>query len=134
MAAIAPVLFKNFMQFDASDPHWINCDRFILSNRHGSMLLYSQVGLLELAKQPGGVAQACRVGYSRDSFYTGSATPTSTAAACQGLQSPTPRFRETQSRARPHANRGRQGVCEKAPREFAPTGPPLPASFTLTNI
>ena len=41
MADIATVLFKDFMQFDASDPHWIDRDRFILSNGHGSMLLYS---------------------------------------------------------------------------------------------
>ena len=41
MADIATVLFKEFMQFDASDPHWINRDRFILSNGHASMLLYS---------------------------------------------------------------------------------------------
>jgi transketolase len=41
MADIATVLFKDFMQFDAADPHWINRDRFILSNGHASMLLYS---------------------------------------------------------------------------------------------
>jgi transketolase len=41
MADIATVLFKDFMQFDAADPHWIDRDRFILSNGHGSMLLYS---------------------------------------------------------------------------------------------
>src|SRR6201746_2745205 len=41
MADIATVLFKDFMQFDASDPHWIDRDRFILSNGHASMLLYS---------------------------------------------------------------------------------------------
>ena len=41
MADIATVLFKEFMQFDAADPHWIDRDRFILSNGHGSMLLYS---------------------------------------------------------------------------------------------
>ena len=41
MADIATVLFRDFMQFDAADPHWIDRDRFILSNGHGSMLLYS---------------------------------------------------------------------------------------------
>jgi transketolase len=41
MADIATVLFKDFMQFDASDPHWVDRDRFILSNGHASMLLYS---------------------------------------------------------------------------------------------
>ena len=41
MADIAVVLFKEFMKFDASDPHWLDRDRFILSNGHASMLLYS---------------------------------------------------------------------------------------------
>jgi transketolase len=41
MADIATVLFKDFMQFDAADPHWFDRDRFILSNGHASMLLYS---------------------------------------------------------------------------------------------
>ncbi len=46
MADIATVLFKDFMKFDAADPHWIDRDRFILSNGHGSMLLYSLMYLL----------------------------------------------------------------------------------------
>ena len=41
MADIATVLFKDFMQFDAAEPHWPDRDRFILSNGHASMLLYS---------------------------------------------------------------------------------------------
>ncbi|KWO48531.1 transketolase [Burkholderia sp. MSMB1459WGS] len=41
LADVATVLFKEFMQFDASDPHWIDRDRFVLSNGHASMLLYS---------------------------------------------------------------------------------------------
>src|ERR1700761_5344708 len=41
MADIATVLFKDFLQFDAADPHWLDRDRFVLSNGHASMLLYS---------------------------------------------------------------------------------------------
>src|ERR1700753_109753 len=41
MADIATVLFSDFMKFDAADPHWFDRDRFLLSNGHGSMLLYS---------------------------------------------------------------------------------------------
>ena len=41
MADIATVLFRDFMQFDAADPHWFDRDRFVLSNGHASMLLYS---------------------------------------------------------------------------------------------
>src|SRR5580692_11152085 len=41
MADIATILFKDFMLFDAADPHWFDRDRFVLSNGHASMLLYS---------------------------------------------------------------------------------------------
>ncbi|MEK6347004.1 MAG: transketolase [Burkholderia sp.] len=41
MADIATVLFRDFLKFDAADPHWFDRDRFLLSNGHGSMLLYS---------------------------------------------------------------------------------------------
>ena len=41
MADIATVLFKNHLKFDPNDPKWIDKDRFILSNGHGSMLLYA---------------------------------------------------------------------------------------------
>jgi len=52
MADIATVLFKDFMQFDAADPHWIDRDRFILSNGHGSMLLYSLLYLTSYQDMP----------------------------------------------------------------------------------
>lgn len=52
MADIAVVLFKDFMKFDAADPHWIDRDRFILSNGHGSMLLYSLLYLLGYRDMP----------------------------------------------------------------------------------
>ena len=41
MADIATVLYQNHLKFDPSDPKWIDRDRFVLSNGHGSMLLYS---------------------------------------------------------------------------------------------
>ncbi|HVJ55914.1 MAG TPA: transketolase [Aliidongia sp.] len=41
MADIATVLFKDFLNFDPKDPHWFDRDRFLISNGHGSMLLYS---------------------------------------------------------------------------------------------
>ena len=52
MADIATVLFKDFMRFDAADPHWIDRDRFILSNGHGSMLLYSLLYLTGYEDMP----------------------------------------------------------------------------------
>jgi transketolase len=49
MADIAAVLFTQFLKFDAADPGWPDRDRFVLSNGHGSMLLY---GLLHLLGYP----------------------------------------------------------------------------------
>lgn len=45
MADIAEVLWNDFMSHSPSNPHWVNRDRFILSNGHGSMLLYSLLHL-----------------------------------------------------------------------------------------
>ncbi len=45
MADIATVLWKKFLKFNPKNPHWFNRDRFILSNGHGSMLLYSLLHL-----------------------------------------------------------------------------------------
>ncbi|MDR3528857.1 MAG: transketolase [Rhizomicrobium sp.] len=41
MADVATVLFTKFLKFDAAHPEWPDRDRFVLSNGHGSMLLYS---------------------------------------------------------------------------------------------
>jgi transketolase len=41
MADIAVVLFSEFLKFDPDDPYWFDRDRFLISNGHGSMLLYS---------------------------------------------------------------------------------------------
>ncbi len=41
MADVATVLFQRFLKFDPADPAWPDRDRFVLSNGHGSMLLYA---------------------------------------------------------------------------------------------
>ncbi len=41
MADIAEVLWNDFMQHNPVNPHWVNRDRFLMSNGHGSMLIYS---------------------------------------------------------------------------------------------
>ena len=45
MADIATVLFKEHLKFDPSDPLWKDRDRLIISNGHGSMLLYAALYL-----------------------------------------------------------------------------------------
>jgi len=46
LAPVAYALWQDFLRFDPQDPIWPNRDRFVLSNGHASMLLYS---LLHLA-------------------------------------------------------------------------------------
>ncbi|VXC93690.1 Transketolase [Burkholderia sp. 8Y] len=45
MAEIATALFTRHMKFNPADPQWPDRDRFVLSNGHGSMLLYSLLHL-----------------------------------------------------------------------------------------
>lgn len=45
MAPAAYVLWQRFLRFDPADPIWPNRDRFVLSNGHASMLLYSLLHL-----------------------------------------------------------------------------------------
>lgn len=45
MAEIGVSLWKNHLHHNPNNPNWINRDRFVLSNGHGSMLLYSLLHL-----------------------------------------------------------------------------------------
>jgi transketolase len=45
MADIAEVLWNDFLSHNPANPKWFNRDRFVLSNGHGSMLLYSLLHL-----------------------------------------------------------------------------------------
>ncbi len=45
MADIAQVVWGDFMRHNPQNPDWSNRDRFVLSNGHGSMLLYSLLHL-----------------------------------------------------------------------------------------
>lgn len=49
MADIAEVLWNDFLKHNPNNPEWADRDRFVLSNGHGSMLLYS---LLHLTGYP----------------------------------------------------------------------------------
>src|SRR5258706_15530455 len=45
LAPVAYCLWQQFLRYDPADPVWPNRDRFILSNGHASMLLYSMLHL-----------------------------------------------------------------------------------------
>ncbi|SBT61870.1 Transketolase 1 [Plesiomonas shigelloides] len=45
MADIAEVLWRDFLKHNPSNPAWADRDRFVLSNGHGSMLIYSLLHL-----------------------------------------------------------------------------------------
>ena len=49
--ALAPVVYKlwqEVLRYDPAQPHWLNRDRFVLSNGHASMLLYAILHLAEV--------------------------------------------------------------------------------------
>src|SRR5206468_5921791 len=45
MAEIAVALWTRHLRHDPTDPHWPDRDRFVLSNGHGSMLIYALLHL-----------------------------------------------------------------------------------------
>ncbi|WP_341270587.1 transketolase [Morganella morganii] len=45
MADIAEVLWRDYLKHNLANPHWSDRDRFVLSNGHGSMLIYSLLHL-----------------------------------------------------------------------------------------
>ena len=52
MADIAEVLWNDFLRHNPANPHWCDRDRFVLSNGHGSMLIYA---LAHLSGYPLGI-------------------------------------------------------------------------------
>jgi transketolase len=45
MADIAEVLWNRHLRHNPTNPHWLDRDRFVLSNGHGSMLIYALLHL-----------------------------------------------------------------------------------------
>ncbi|POD98721.1 transketolase, partial [Pectobacterium odoriferum] len=45
MADIAEVLWRDYLNHNPANPNWANRDRFVLSNGHASMLIYSLLHL-----------------------------------------------------------------------------------------
>ena len=52
MADIAEVLWNDYLRHNPANPHWCDRDRFVLSNGHGSMLIYA---LAHLSGYPLGI-------------------------------------------------------------------------------
>jgi transketolase len=45
MADLAQAIWGEHLKFNPGNPHWADRDRFVLSNGHGSMLLYAVLHL-----------------------------------------------------------------------------------------
>ncbi len=57
LAPVAYTVWQNFLRYDPQEPNWPNRDRFVLSNGHASMLLYSVLhlaGVKDAARKEGG--------------------------------------------------------------------------------
>ena len=53
LAPLAYELWRNILNFDVEDACWLNRDRFVLSNGHASMLLYSTLHLCDVRELDG---------------------------------------------------------------------------------
>jgi transketolase len=73
-ADITTALFTRHLKFNAADPLWFDRDRFVQSNGHGSMLLYS---LLHLT------------GYERRSAWMRSSASASSTPTAPGIRNTT---------------------------------------------
>jgi transketolase len=45
MADMAEVLWNDFLKHNPGNPNWVDRDRFVMSNGHGSMLIYALLHL-----------------------------------------------------------------------------------------
>ena len=84
LAPVAYCLWQDFLRFDPDDPIWPNRDRFVLSNGHASMLLYS---LLHLAGRQGGQHGVRAAGRACRSRWTTSSTSASSTASAPATRS-----------------------------------------------
>ena len=75
LAPLAHVLFTRVMRHDPSDPDWPDRDRFVLSNGHASILLYSMLYLTGLRTHPGRPAALPSAGAAPPRATPSSTTP-----------------------------------------------------------
>ena len=103
LAPVAYVLWQQFLRYDPADPVWPNRDRFVLSNGHASMLLYSMLYLSGVQSQ---IPPMSRKSCPRPRFRstTSSSSASSAAAPPDILNTASP-----QASKRPPARLG-QGI------------------------
>ena len=63
MADIAEVLWNDYHKHNPANPDWADRDRFVLSNGHGSMLLYSLLHLTGYALSMDEIRNFRQLGY-----------------------------------------------------------------------
>src|ERR1700759_1350864 len=81
MAEIAEVLWRRHLRHNPANPNWANRDRFVVSNGHGSMLLYALLHLTGYDLPMGGVKgfrqmHSKRPGNPKDGIPPGGETTT----------------------------------------------------------
>jgi transketolase len=89
MADIAEVLWRDYLKHNPASPRWADRDRFVLSNGHGSMLLYSLLHLTGYKQFPIEQLQNFRqMGYhtaGHPEFEAGGPVETTTGPLGQGI-------------------------------------------------
>ena len=75
LAPLAHVLWTRIMQYDAAAPDWPDRDRFVLSNGHASMLLYSHALPHRLRARPSTTSRRSASGVARRPATPSTATP-----------------------------------------------------------
>jgi transketolase len=88
MADIAEVLWRGYMKHNPANPAWADRDRFVLSNGHGSMLLYSLLYLTGYVWSLDELKNFRQMGYrtaGHPEYEAGSGVETTTGPLGQGL-------------------------------------------------
>ena len=130
--ALAPLVYtiwNRVMRFDPQDPIWPNRDRFVLSNGHASMLLWS---VLHLTRTQAVNADYERLGHPRFLSRT-SVTSANSTAKLQGILSIIG-FQALRRRPVRSAKALPQASAWASPRSGSPTGTTGPALRFSTTI
>ena len=88
MADIAEVLWNDYHRHNPANPGWVNRDRFVLSNGHGSMLLYSLLHLSGYALTMDEIRNFRQLGYrtaGHPEYEPGLGVETTTGPLGQGV-------------------------------------------------